>query len=534
MFSEVSGRVLLEGKPVPGLEIQQRFSWLGVDDGSAATCTDDDGCYHFPAVLSEEKQPRRDKDVFISQTISTRYDERTITLWQATRYDFLDQSELGGHPIRMVHELTGESRNYLIPSLGEYRTNLDGVLELDHPYIRELERGEALVDDSREALARRLVDVLNTPALLELINRQLVHPMLLPNPVTAVDGITGAEFSAFSLYGDTEHTKVSATSYGYLGFTIGGRLVVRDTGGAVREVPFYWPRASIALTTPADAPPTLEGSLEALQIYPRDVYREDVGRYLKRETVGDLVYELITTRPPTDLAYMLDRRLDVADLVYDDRGLPKRYVPEYRITDFAVDTITPSYVNAEDNYVSVKVTGSFAVDGHSNSYTFTAFLCISLTSLKAGGCELVENGDCRFSVGIPAFEYAIRMDHPEFSADDPMIMHFTVTNRLPKTNVFLIWHTPLEGFRNEFLDIVHLESGEAVQYEGPLVSRAAPRRENGSYLELAAGASKSAAIDLRGAYTFTRPGTYRVTFRRLGGWDDKNPASAEFVLTERP
>jgi hypothetical protein len=534
MFSEVSGRVLLDGKPVSTQEIRQNFSWLGVDDGDATTLTDDDGWYHFPAVYSRRKQPRGEKDIFISQTISTRHDERTITLWSTTKYDFLDRGELGGHPIRMEHELTGESRNYMIPSLGEYRTNLDGVLKLDHPYAHDLERGQALVDASRKELTRQLLEALNAPALLELINRQLVHPMLLPNPASAVDGITGLEFSGFSLYGDAGHTKVSATSYGYIGFTIAGRLSIRDTGGTVRDVPFYWPKASLALTVSVDTTVKLAGTFEALQVYAGDIHLADSGRYMQRETIGNLVYEIITTRPPTELAYMLDHRLAVADLVYDERELPQRYTPGYRITDFSIDAITPSYVKVEENYVSLQVSGRFSVDGHPNSYAFTADLCLSLASLSEGGCELVENGDCRFSVAIPTFGYALRMERSELSADDPLIMHFTVTNLLPKTNVFLIWHTPLEGFRNEFLDIVHVESGEVVEYEGILASRTAPSRENGSFIELAAGGSRSTTIDLRGAYTFTRPGTYRVAFRRLGGWDDENPASTEFVLHDRP
>ncbi len=534
LFSEVSGRVLLEGRPVANCEIRQSFSWMGVDDGEVTTYTDDNGCYRFSTIFSRERQPRGEKDVFISQTISTRYDERTIPLWQTTKYDFLDRSELGGHPIKIVHELTGESRNYMIPSLGEYRTNLDGVLVLDHPYVHDLERGEALVNASREELNRQLLVLLNTQALLEIINRQLVHPMLLPNPAAAIEGIADAEFSAFSLYGDAGHSKVSAAHYGYIGFTIGGRISVRDTGAEVREVPFYWPRASLALTAQADALPKLEGVLKAVQVYSRDIYLEAVGNYINGEAVGDLVSELITTRPSTELAYILDRRLNMADLVYDDRGLPKRYEPEYRITGFAIDSITPSYVKVEDNYVSVKVSGRFAVDGQADSYTFTVYLCLSLTSLKAGGADLVENGDCEVTFRIPTFEYALRMDRPELSTDDPVIMHFTVTNRLPKRNVFLIWHTPLEGFGNEFLDIIHVESGEAVQYEGMLASRAAPSRKNGSYIELDAGASRSTSIDLREAYTFTRPGTYRIAFRPLGGWGDGNPASTEFVLTERP
>jgi len=142
----------------------------------------------------------------------------------------------------------------------------------------------------------------------------------------------------------------------------------------------------------------------------------------------------------------------------------------------------------------------------------------------------VDNSDCRVLFRVPTFDYSLRMDRPVVSADDPVIMHFTVTNRLPKTNVFLIWHTPLEGFRNEFLEIVHLESGEAVPYEGMLKKRAAPSRENGSYIELDPEASRCATIDLRQSYTFIHPGTYRVTFRQLGGRDDDPPPFTEFVL----
>jgi hypothetical protein len=63
-----------------------------------------------------------------------------------------------------------------------------------------------------------------------------------------------------------------------------------------------------------------------------------------------------------------------------------------------------------------------------------------------------------------------------------------------------------------------------------LASRAAPSRENGSYIELDPEASRCATIDLREAYTFIHPGTYRVTFKELGGRDDDHPASTEFVL----
>jgi hypothetical protein len=532
MFSEVSGRVLLEGRPLARKEIRQSFNWLGADGGDVTTCTDDNGYYRFPTLVSYEKQPKGEKDIFINQRISTIHDDRTVVLWSTTKYEFEDRGESGGFPVRMVHELTSESRTYEIPGLGPYRTSIDGVLELDHPYVEDLERGKALVNGLQEELTRRWVSLLNTPELLELINRQFVDPLLLPHAIEVVETVREPAFSSFSLYRDAGHTVPTATDYRYIGFTLDGKLTVRDVTGEAWEVPVYWPRASLSLEKGNEVPPQLEGEWTSLTIYPRDLHRESVRRYLQREEVADLVYELVAARPTTELAYMMDHRLKIADLEYDNRRLRKGYEPEYRISDFTIASIEPSFVKVENNYISVKVTGRFAVDGHAGPYPFKVFFCLSLSSLGQGHIEHVENSDCQLLFVVPTFEYALRMDQPEVSAGDPVIMHFTTTNLLPKTNVFLKWHTPFEGFMNEFLDIVHLESGETVEYEGMLASRAAPSRKNGSYIEIDAEASRSTTIDLREAYTFSRPGTYRVKFRELGGRDDEAPASTEFVLKE--
>jgi hypothetical protein len=532
MFSAVSGRVLLGGEPVANQEIRQRFGWLGVDGGDATTNTDTDGYYSFPTVVSYEKQPRNEKDVFINQQISTIHDEHTVTLWTATKHEFLDGGELGGVPIRVVHELTAESRSYQIPGLGPYPTNIDGVLELDHPYVVDIERAKALVDGATEELTRQLASALNAPDLLELVNRQFVTPVFLPHPIRLVEAVLEPECSSFALYKDPGHAVPSATDYRYVGFNLSGKLAVRDSAGGGWELRFYWPGASLSLKTGAEVPPRLAGQLSLLQVYSRDLLRDRVGHFLKPDEVADHVYGLIATRPPTELAYVLDDRLSIADLEYDGRELPQGYEPGYRVDDFAIETAVPSHVVAEKDYVSVKVIGHFTVDGRSRKYPFTAFFCLSLSAIGQRRCEQVDNSDCRVLFRVPTFDYSLRMDRPEVAADDPVIMHFTVTNRLPKTNVFLIWHTPFEGFRNEFLEILHLESGEEIQYEGMLASRAPPSREGGSYIELEADVSRSAAIDLRDAYTFTRPGTYRVTFKELGGRDDDHPASTEFVLRE--
>jgi len=253
MFSAVSGRVLLEGTPLANQEIRQSFGWLGVDGGDATTNTDTDGYYSFPTVVSYEKQPRNEKDIFINQRISTIHDDHTVTLWTATKYEFLDGGELGGVPIRLVHELTAESRSYEIPGLGPYPTNIDGVLELDHPYVVDFERAKALVEGGMDELTRQLASALNAPDLLELVNRQFVTPVFLPHPIHTVEAVMEPECSSRALYEDPDHAVPSATDYRYVGFNLSGKLAVRDSAGGTWEVPFYWPGASLSLKTVAEA-----------------------------------------------------------------------------------------------------------------------------------------------------------------------------------------------------------------------------------------------------------------------------------------
>jgi hypothetical protein len=98
---------------------------------------------------------------------------------------------------------------------------------------------------------------------------------------------------------------------------------------------------------------------------------------------------------------------------------------------------------------------------------------------------------------------------PQLKVGSPVELRFKLTNPTSQTVYALKWHTPLEGLRNNFLEVSR--GGTEIPYQGPMVKRADPSAE--SYATLAPGASQEAQIDVSLAYDFTQPGTYRIAFR---------------------
>ena len=88
----------------------------------------------------------------------------------------------------------------------------------------------------------------------------------------------------------------------------------------------------------------------------------------------------------------------------------------------------------------------------------------------------------------------------------PWIM-FVLTNKSDTIGYYVLkWHTPLEGFRNNFLKVYCNE--EELAYEGIMVKRGDP--DPTSYDLLFPGSSLSASVYLGEAYDISKPGMYRV------------------------
>jgi hypothetical protein len=100
-----------------------------------------------------------------------------------------------------------------------------------------------------------------------------------------------------------------------------------------------------------------------------------------------------------------------------------------------------------------------------------------------------------------------------------------VTNTSQKSQRFCNYHTPFEGFRNNFISITDAQGNE-VPYRGMMAKRAAPTRDD--YLTLAPGKSEEARVDLRDAYALP-PGRYTVHFTGgdISGLPDSTPITLD-------
>ena len=92
----------------------------------------------------------------------------------------------------------------------------------------------------------------------------------------------------------------------------------------------------------------------------------------------------------------------------------------------------------------------------------------------------------------------------------PTHVRFTLCNETDAAVAVLKWYTLFEGFAGD-LFVVTAADGRVVEYDGPMVKRAAPTRD--SYLVLPPRECQSAALDAGRHYPM-RDGTYSVRFER--------------------
>jgi hypothetical protein len=97
---------------------------------------------------------------------------------------------------------------------------------------------------------------------------------------------------------------------------------------------------------------------------------------------------------------------------------------------------------------------------------------------------------------------------PRHEVGEPVELLFRLTNPSARTLHVLRWHSPLEGFFNDFLTVTR--DGTELPYQGPVMKRGDPSAED--YVTLAPGASVEARVDVSLAYDMKQPGRYRIAF----------------------
>ena len=107
----------------------------------------------------------------------------------------------------------------------------------------------------------------------------------------------------------------------------------------------------------------------------------------------------------------------------------------------------------------------------------------------------------------PQFKAVISTTKSSYKPEDEAELWFELTNLNEQDYYVLKWHTPFEGFRNNYLDV--LRDGGVVPYRGVMVKRGNPSAE--CYLLIPAGSTAKASVKINEGYDVSMPGNYRVT-----------------------
>jgi hypothetical protein len=98
---------------------------------------------------------------------------------------------------------------------------------------------------------------------------------------------------------------------------------------------------------------------------------------------------------------------------------------------------------------------------------------------------------------------------PRYVLGQPILIGFTLENAASRGLWVLRWYTPLEGINGKILQVSC--DGVDVPYEGRLVKRGRPSRED--YAHLQPGASVRAEFDLAHCYSLSACNECRVAFK---------------------
>ncbi|MCS4236228.1 DUF4198 domain-containing protein [Stenotrophomonas sp. BIGb0135] len=111
LFSEVHGTVLLNGQPVPGVEVAQDYHWhWGEQKRTTTVTTDAQGRFHFAEVTGTSwtanllpHQP------VIMQTITLRYLGKEYSGWSHGKDNYDRLGEVAGRPLQLVCDLADDA-----------------------------------------------------------------------------------------------------------------------------------------------------------------------------------------------------------------------------------------------------------------------------------------------------------------------------------------------------------------------------------------------------------------------------------------
>lgn len=120
LFSAVNGIVLLDGKPVQGVEVVQDYHWhWGDKQVKNVTTTDAQGRFSFPVVTGKSMTAGLlPHEPVIDQQILFYYQGKEHQGWFHAKHNYEDLGELHGQPLNLVCDLKDEPVGR--PEIGNY------------------------------------------------------------------------------------------------------------------------------------------------------------------------------------------------------------------------------------------------------------------------------------------------------------------------------------------------------------------------------------------------------------------------------
>lgn len=123
--------------------------------------------------------------------------------------------------------------------------------------------------------------------------------------------------------------------------------------------------------------------------------------------------------------------------------------------------------------------------------------------LVAGLCAAVD------AAALEGLTSTLSTEQAWLTTSDDVFVRVSLTNESRDSLFVVRWQTPLEGIEANLFEVAR--NGEPVEYVGKTFKRGAPTADD--YLELRAGETRTALVELSAVYDMARPGEYTVQFR---------------------
>ncbi|HSP79349.1 MAG TPA: hypothetical protein VLQ93_12515, partial [Myxococcaceae bacterium] len=287
----------------------------------------------------------------------------------------------------------------------------------------------------------------------------------------------------------------------FVGFTTRAKVELKlDSGEALKVGFFAW---TLYLPIDETGKPTWEARFGGRwEVDTRDWVRQQAGSMLVPARVADLVRAQLQAAPGKEFLEAIGAT-SAKELVVE--GVE---VEEARLD------------GTKDDWATLNVLGRARLDvsGRKETPRFRGYLTVQLASLGGPEYRLSPGKDTPL-FRVFRFGVKLRTDKKAYAPGEKIFLEFQVENLMGTPQRFLKWHTPFEGFRNDFLEIERV-GGEKVGYSGVMASRAPPGPD--AYLKLNPGERANSEIEITQAYPVKAKGDYVLRYKPLDAvWADE-------------